>query len=298
MPSLRAVTSVAARVIAAALTSVTVLSATACGSHDPELGPASSGSATRPSASAAVARSVTISVDGAAVAEVQPSQLTTRKRLVDLVPGASSPGAPWRSLEAHSGKRTIKLRELDTTYADQDACLFLDASSQPSIGMFRRTTEDMPPWMMAKLSVPTVTLDAVEALDLRTKERDVLAGVTVELAIRGGEKRALSDADLGQLREKGRGDGDGGARKQRRQGTPLARVIEIASPLAEVLEVVATSPDRSVTITGAELRAKSFAGSLRRNRRGQLVLRVGEDTELRGVTGLEIIKNGAPTTAP
>ncbi len=269
-----------------------------CGSSsEPSASASSSAPPSSSSAPAVAGAPVDVSLDGASIAKIAPSELGTRRPLGEWLPEAARPTTGWRTLEARSGKRTLKIRDVAERYPDQDVALFVDGAGAVAIGLFRRETAEMPAWMKAKLAEPTVSLDGVETIEVRTREREPeKSAAALELQVRGGEARPVTETELTQLATRGRrsgsgrGDGKGGGNPRKKQAAPLAELVALSTPLAEVEQVVASSPNGRLSIQGSELRTADFAGSIRRNRRGELVLRVGEARELRGVTAIEIVR--------
>lgn len=140
-----------------------------------------------------------LSVDGKGVAALSRELFVAKTPLAEAAPGLPPP-SEWRMVTATDGKgRNLYLRNPATAYEHQTLKLYLGAHGKPSLGLFREPSKPPPPPQLRSLArAPSLYLDGLDAIEIRTQEQKVPPPPQAVLQLRVGAAApvAISQADL------------------------------------------------------------------------------------------------------
>ncbi len=235
-----------------------------------------------------------LTVDGKGVAALSRDLFAARRPLAEAVPGLPPPAA-WRMVTATDGKgRNLYLRNPATAYEHQTLKLYLGAHGEPSIGLFRDPSNPPPPPRLRSLArAPTLYLDGLDAIEIRTQEEKVPPSpqATLQLQVGNAPPVAITSDDLAGVKKISPPGAHDDAHGWRLRDVLGSRLPPGTSPAVHVV-----ADDGNLDIPAGALTDDKQLVFLKVNRRGLFRLQWWKDAtnrrdvagELRGVSRIEV----------
>lgn len=243
-----------------------------------------------------------LTVDGKGFAALSRDLFVAKTPLAEAAPGLPPP-SKWRMVTATDGKgRNLYLRDVATAYQHQTLKLYLGAHGKPSLGLFREPSDPPPPPQLRSLArAPTLFLDGLDAIEIRTHLEKAPPPPQARLQLRIGDAPpvAISQADLAGVKKTDPPGNRDDARGWRLRDVLAGRIPDGASPAIHVV-----ADDGDLELPAGTLTDDAQLVYLKVNRRGLFRLQWWKDAkdrrtvagELRGVSMIEISKDpGTPS---
>ncbi len=235
-----------------------------------------------------------LTVDGKGFAALSRDLFANKTPLAEAAPGLPPP-SKWRMVTATDGKgRNLYLHDPATAYEHQTLKLYLGAHGEPSLGLFREPTSPPPPPQLRSLArAPTLFLDGLDAIEIRTHEEKVPPPPEAQLRLRVGDAApvAISQADLDGIAKVNPPGNRDDARGWRLRDVLAGRIPDGTSPAIHIV-----GDDGDLELPAGTLTDDAQLVYLKVNRRGLFRLQWWKSSkdrravagELRGVSLIEV----------